>query len=72
MSKNRFLIFFRNATINIFDFLDDDRGEHCATSGPGIGFQGLAGDQISKFEGILIYFRNATMNFFYILHGDRG
>ena len=40
MSKDRvFLHFPGNTTIHFFDFLHDDRGQHCATSRPGIGFQ---------------------------------
>ena len=38
MSKDWVFIFLGNATIGFFDFLHDDRGQHCATSGPGIGY----------------------------------
>ena len=34
-----FLHFLGNTTINCFDFLHDDRGQHCATSGLGVRFQ---------------------------------
>ena len=43
MSKNRvFQHFFRHTTVNFFDlndFLHDDIGQHCATSGLGVRFQ---------------------------------
>ena len=39
MSKNWVFEIFFDTLLNFFDFLHDDRGEKCAISGPGIGFQ---------------------------------
>ena len=39
VKKSGVLSFLWNSTIILFYFLHDDKSQHCATSGPGIGFQ---------------------------------